>query len=166
MTTPDEFRAEAARRLAAAGYAVEEAPLPGAPAIVGRRRPFRVQWMLTQLKVSVVVAAVDTVTADGWSRFTYDAFQLAKSIKGGLPTGLQSGIGAVPVLAARNVDPYAIGLATQAPKVEWFTGIAMPALVDLSNGVVHEFTGTVLVGGIYAKFLRKQRSIVTGIVRP
>jgi hypothetical protein len=164
--TPEEFRTEAGRRLAAAGYAVEETVLPGGPAVVGRRKPFRVQWLLTQLKVSVVVTAVERITADGWQRFAADAFQLAKSFRGGLPTGLQSGIGAVPVLAARQVDPYAVALATQPPRTELFTGIAMPALVDLVTGAVHENNGAVLVGGIYAKFLRKQRSIVTGIVRP
>ena len=163
--TPEEFLNEAERRLGAAKFAVERGPLPHAPSVVGRRRPFRPQWMLTQLKTSVVVAAVENVTADGWQRFTHDAFQVAKAIKGGLPTGFQAGVGCVAVLAATNVDQYAAQHATERPRVEWFTGVAMPALVDLSTGLVHEHTGKVVVGAVYAPFLRKQRSLVTSIVR-
>jgi hypothetical protein len=163
--TPAEFLATAETRLAGAKFTVERVALPGAPAVAGRRKPFRARWFLTQLKTTVVVSAVDTVTAEGWLRFTQDAFQLAKSIKGGLPTGIQSGVGCVPVLAATHVDPGAAGAATRRPAFEWFTGIAMPALVDLTTGQVHENTERILVGAIYVPFLRKQRSLVTSIVR-
>ena len=162
--TPDQFRAEVGSRLAAAGYAVEQVALPGAPAVVGRRKLFRVRWFLTQLKVSVVVATVDNVTPDGWQRFANDAFEVAHAIKGGLPTGIQSGIASVPVLAAAHVDPYAAGLARERPRVEWFTGVAMPALVDLTTGQVHQYEGSIVVGAVYAPFLRKQRDLVTSIV--
>lgn len=163
--TPAEFLTEAERRLAGAKFAVERVQLPGAPAVVGRRKPFRVRWILTQLKTSVVVAAVDTVTAAGWDRFVADAFDLAKAIKGGLPTGLQSGIGAVPVLAATDVEPEAIARAVEPPRVQLFKGIAMPALVDLRAGVVHQHPGRIVVGAVYAPYLRKQRDLVTAIVR-
>jgi hypothetical protein len=163
--TPDAFLAEAERRLAEAKFAVERLALPGAPAVVGRRKPFRVQWVLTQLKTSVVVATVESVDVGGWQRFAQDSFAAAKAIKGGLPTGIQSGIGAVPVLAATHVDPAAAAVARERPRAEWFTGIAMPALVDLTTGEVHEFAGRILVGAIYAPYLRKQRALVTSIVR-
>ena len=163
--TPEEFLAAAEPRLAAAKYAIERAPLPQAPSVAGRRKLFRVQWMLTQLKVTVVVAAVDEVSSDGWQRFATDAFQYAKAFRGGLPTGFQSGIGCVAILAGQRVDPAAAALATERPRVEWFTGVGMPALVDLSTRQVHEYDGRVVVGGIYAKFLRKQRSLVTDLVR-
>lgn len=163
--TPEELLAAAGPRLSAAKYAVEGAPLAQAPSVAGRRKLFRVQWMLTQLKVSVVVAAVEEVSADGWQRFTTDAFQYAKAFRGGLPTGFQSGIGCVAILAAKTVDPAAAALAAERPRVEWFTGVGMPALVDLTTGQVHEYDGRVLVGGIYAKFLRKQRSLITDLVR-
>jgi hypothetical protein len=162
--TPQEFLAEAERRLAGAKFAVERVPLPGAEALVGRRKPFRVRWMLTQLKTSVVVAAVEHATAEGWLRFNHDAFTFAKQIKGGLPTGIQSGVGAVPVLAANTVEPAAAQLAAQQPpKVEWFSGFALPALVELSTGRVYQFDGRVLVGAIYMPFLKKQRALVTSI---
>jgi hypothetical protein len=162
--TPQEFLAEAERRLGDNKFRVERVPLPGAEALVGRRKPFRVQWMLTQLKTSVVVAAVEHATAGGWLQFNQDAFTFAKAIKGGLPTGFQAGIGAVPVLAADTVEPAAAQLAAQVPpKVEWFSGVALPALVELSTGRVHQFDGRVLVGAVYMPYLRKQRALVTSI---
>lgn len=161
--TPEEFVAAAEQRLVAAKFAVERDPVP-ATSVVGRRRPFRVRWVLTQLKTSVVVAGVETVTAEGWTRFTQDAFAVAKAIKGGLPTGFQAGVGCVAVLAATNVDPGAAAAAAERPHVQLFTGLAMPALVDLSNRRVHQHEGRVAVGMVYVPFLRKQRSLVTSIV--
>ena len=162
--TPAEFLDEAARRLAGAGYAVERVALPGGPAVVGRLKRFRVRWFLTQLKVTVVVAAVDHVTRTGWERFGADAFQAAKAFPGGLPTGFQSGVGAVPVLAGVTVDGDAADAARAKPSPEWFTGIAMPALVDLTTGQVHHHEGRVMVGAVYVPFLRAQSALVTDVV--
>ncbi|MDQ1710589.1 MAG: hypothetical protein QOE45_39 [Frankiaceae bacterium] len=164
--TPEEFTAVAESRLAGAKYTVTRLALSGAPAVVGQRKPFRAQWMFTQLKTSVVVSAVDHATGTGWMRFLQHAFLAAKDIKGGLPNGLQSGVGAVPVLAATSVDAEAALSATERPQYEWFTGVSLPALVDLSTGQVHQFDQRVLVGAIYLPFLRKQRSLVTSIAQP
>ena len=164
--TPAEFLTEAERRLSGASYTVERRALRGGPAVVGQRKPFRPQWFLTQLKTSVVVAAVETVTFAGWQAFAAESFDVAKSIKGGLPTGFQSGVAAVPVLAGVNVDPAAMAHAAQRPHHEWFKGFVLPALVDLSTGAVAQYDGRIVVGAVYAPFLRKQRAIVTTIVRP
>ena len=164
--TPEDFLSEAGRRLIGARYAVERSDLRGAPAVVGRRRPFRVQWVMTQLKMTVVVCTVETVSYGGWYAFLSDAFRLASAYPKGLPTGLQSGIGAVPVLAAQHVDPAAaVVAANEKPRVELFKGMSMPALIDLTNRHVYAYEGGQFVGAIYVPFLRKQRNLVTNIVR-
>jgi hypothetical protein len=162
--TPEEFLAEARRRLSEAGYAVEDVRLPGGAAIAARRKLFRLRWIATQLKTTVVVAAVDSVSEQGLRQFAAEAFECAKQIKGGLPTGLQSGIGCVAVLAANQVDDGARAMATAPPTVAWFQGLTVPALVDLTTGAVHAHDGRVLVGAIYMPFLRRQRDLVTGVV--
>ncbi|HVF06610.1 MAG TPA: hypothetical protein VNA20_17365 [Frankiaceae bacterium] len=162
--TPREFLAEAERRLAAAGYAMEPLTLRGVPAVAGRRKTFRVRWFFTQLKTTVVVCATEGVSAQGWYDFVRDAYGLARLFQGGLPTGFQSGVGAVPVLAATHVDPYAAQAAAEKPRVQWFEGMALPALVDLATGQVHTHRGTQYVGAIYVPYLRKQRDLVTSIV--
>jgi len=50
------------------------------------------------------------------------------------------------------------------PSPEWFTGIAMPALVDLTTGQVHHHEGRVMVGAVYVPFLRAQSALVTDVV--
>lgn len=164
--TPEEFLAEAERRLAANKYRVERTTLRGAAAVVGRRKPFRIRWMATQLKTTVVVCATNAVTAEGWPAYVADATGLARDFPGGLPNGLQSGYGAVPVLAATSVDPGAAAIAESSkPPVELFGGVCTPALVDLGHRRAHVFGGKQLVGAVYFPFLRKQRDLVTSIVR-
>jgi hypothetical protein len=164
--TPEEFLAEAERRLAANTYKVERTTLRGVPAVVGRRKPFRVRWFLTQLKTSVVVCAVPEVTQQGWLEFVGEATTIARAFPGGLPNGLQSGYGAVPVLAATTVDPAAAAIAQGSkPPVEWFGGVCTPGLADLTQRQVYAFGGKQVVGAVYFPFLRKQRDLVTSIVR-
>lgn len=164
--TPEEFLAQAEQRLAANKYTVERTTLRGVPAVVGRKKPFRVRWFLTQLKTSVVVCAVPEVTQQGWLEFVGEATQIARGFPGGLPNGLQSGFGAVPVLAATAVDPGAAAVAQGSkPPVEWFGGVCTPGLVDLTQRQAYAFGGKQVVGAVYFPFLRKQRDLVTSIVR-
>jgi hypothetical protein len=163
--TPQEFVDAAAAVLRREGYAVEPIQLPGGPAIAGRKRPFRLRWFATQLKVTVVVAATQHVTEEMLRTFATQAFDVATRITGGLPTGLQSGIGCVPVLAGGTVDPAAAALASTPRKAQWFVGLSVPALVDLSTGQVHTSDAKLLVGAIYVPFLRRQRDLVTSLGR-
>jgi len=161
--TPDEFLTEAERRLAGRGYAVVRMPLPGAPAVVGRQKKLRAQWLFSQVKMTVVVATVERATADGFNRFVADAWALAQQYPGGLPTGL-AGVAAIPVMAANVVDPDAAALAASKPPPEWFVGHRMPGLVDLGTGAAHQFSGYIHYGAIVVPYLRKQRALVTSIV--
>lgn len=164
--TPEEFLAEAERRLAAHSFRVERLTMRGMPAVVGRRKPFRVRWFLTQLKTSVVVCAVPKVTVEGWLDYVNDATGIARDFPGGLPNGLQSGFGAVPVLAGVDVEPAAARVATEAkPRVEWFQGMCLPGLADLTHRRAHAYAGSQVAGAVYVPFLRKQRDLVTSIVR-
>ena len=163
--TPEEFLAEAERRLAANRYRVDHLTMRGVPAVVGRRKPFRIRWFLTQLKTTVVVVAVPRITPQGWLDFVNDATGLARDFPGGLPNGLQSGYGAVPVLAATEVEPAAAQTAEGAkPRVEWFSGMCMPGLADLAHRRAYAYAGAQVAGAIYVPFLRKQRDLVTRIV--
>jgi hypothetical protein len=163
--TPQDFLTEAERRLSGAKFSVTRGMLPPGESVVAQRKPFRVRWMLTQLKTTVLVTATETATGQGWESFVRGAFELAKGIEGGMPTGFQSGIGAVPVLVANVAEPEAVAAAAQRPQYQWFRGIAMPALVELSSGRVTQYDGRIMVGAIYVPFLRKQRDLVTSIVR-
>jgi hypothetical protein len=144
------------------GYVPEDAQLAGHPVLVGRRKDFRVRWMLTQLKTSVLVGSTGHLTPEVWQAFLAEGFQLAAAFKGGLPNGLQSAVGMVAVLACDTVDPAAAALAEQPAPRSWFTGIGVAAALDRSSGAVHTHDGRVVMGRVYIPFLRAQRDLVVG----
>lgn len=152
--------------LSAHGYAVEDAQLAGRPVLVGRRKDFRVRWMLTQLKTTVLVGSTGELTPEVWKAFLAEGFQLASAFKGGLPNGLQSAVGMVAVLSCDTVDPAAAALAEQPAPREWFTGIGVAAALDRSSGAVHTHDGRVVVGRVYFPFLRAQRDLVVDALLP
>jgi hypothetical protein len=145
--------------LAAAGYQVSHVQQPGGAVVLGSRRDFRFRWLLTQLKTSVVVANADHLTVPGLQAFVNEAWQLTKSVKGGLPNGLQSGVGGVFVISCETLDGAAAELASKPTPREWFKGISVTAVVVRSTNQVLTYNGRVLVGGIYMPFLRAQRDL-------
>jgi hypothetical protein len=144
------------------GYVVEPAQLSGGLVTVGRRKDFRVRWMLTQLKTTVVVAETGHLTPEAWRGFLAEAFQLAAAFPGGLPNGLQSGCGMVAVMSCDTIDPAAAELAHQQAPKEWFTGIGVAAAVVRSTGEVHAHDDRQVMGRLYVPFLRAQRDLVVG----
>lgn len=165
MTTPQQLEQSVGPALSGAGYVVESSQLPGGPVLLGRRKDFRVRWMLTQLKTTVAVATVPHATPTLVEQFAREAFDIAKAFKGGLPNGLQSGCGCVAVLVAGSVDPAAAELARSKPDRAWFKGISALAVLDASTGQVHAYDGKVVVGRVYVPFLRSQLALVTDAVR-
>jgi hypothetical protein len=144
------------------GYDVQPAQLSGGLVTVGRRKEFRVRWMLTQLKTTVVVADTSHLTPEVWKGFVGEAFRLAAAFKGGLPNGLQSGVGLVAVMTCDTIDPAAAALAEQQAPTEWFTGLGVAAAVVRSTGAVHTHNERQLMGRVYLPYLRAQRDLVVG----
>ena len=161
--TPQQLSAVLRPVLAGAGYEVEDVQLGGGWALAARRRDFRLRWMATQLKTSVVATATPHAGLPVVQGFARESFDLAARVKGGLPTGLQSGIGCVAVLVADTADPDAVALARSKPTREWFTGISTFALVTPQG--VATYDGSIAVGRVYVPFLRQQRDLVVRAVQ-
>ena len=162
--TPEELRASLAPALTRAGYTVEDLALAGGWALAGRRRDFRVRWILTQLKTTVVVTYAPVATLAVLQQFAQESFRNAAAVEGGLPNGLQSGGGCVAVLAADRAEPDALEFARQKPTREWFTGISTLSLVTPEG--VATYDGRIAVGRIYVPFLRAQRDLVLAALPP
>jgi hypothetical protein len=160
--TPEELSARLRPALTSAGYEVEDVTLPSGWALGGRRRDFRMRWVATQLKTSVFATTVPFADGDTAARFARESFHLAALVKGGLPNGLQSGIGCVAVLVADDADGHAWAFAQSKPTREWFTGISTYALVTPRG--VSTYNGSVAVGRIYVPFLREQRDLAVAAV--
>jgi hypothetical protein len=161
--TPEQLKAALTPALTAAGYKVEDLALAGGWALGARRRDFRVRWIFTQLKTTVVVTYAPVATLAVLQQFAQESFRDAAAVKGGLPNGLQSGVGCVAVLVTERVEPDAADFARQKPTREWFTGISTLAVVTPTEVLTYD--GKVAVGGVYVPFLRAQRALVISAVR-
>ncbi len=136
-------------------YQMENASLAGVPSSVARTAEFRWKWFATRLHVFVFVApvkqAVDMELARG---FAEASVEYAKSNKEGLPIGLQTGVAAIPVLVSPAIQEQARSWAEQRP-ARYFGAFCTPVLVNGVTGERSMYTGTILWGASYARFLRE-----------
>ncbi|MFF9123000.1 levansucrase [Streptomyces sp. NPDC014889] len=142
-------------RLRADGCGTRWEDWQGMPVLVGRRSDFRMRWAATNLHLFTVAAAVPRITVEAISGFTYGVLKYAKDTKGGLPVGLQTGVGAFPVLVSDDVDPDAVRWAEEQQRNR-FACLARPVVVDCGQHHVGMYRGRPFIGGIYAShFIKK-----------
>ncbi|KAA1418560.1 hypothetical protein F0U44_08610 [Nocardioides humilatus] len=151
--TPEEYVAATGQRMAADGCEVGPDQVGRMPALVGIRKDF-LAIALSRIHLVTAVAAFPQVTYTEVHGFTSDVSAYAKQRTGAL-RGLQSGVGAFAVLVSDQVAPEAIAAATAKPKIEFATEVR-PAVVDLSTGVVHAFTGSKFFGAALNGHLRRK----------
>lgn len=153
--TPSTYLDALHGRLAADGCNPQLLDWGGRPVLVGRRADFRLRWAATRLHLFVIAAEVPHVTADGMSEFTHAAMAFARANKGGLPLGFQNGLGVFPTLIGEHVQPDAATWVASG-QVNSFGCMARPATVDTTTGVVSQFRGTTVLGGLYSGHLRRK----------
>ena len=149
------YLASVAARLAADACQTWWEDWGGTPVLVGRRADFRLRWMGTKLHLFTVAAAVPEITMPTIGTFTFQAMEYAKRTKGGLPAGLQTGIGVFPVLVSDRVDPAAVQWAEAQARHDW--GItARPVVVDSARQYVGTCRRKGFVGRAYASHMTKK----------
>ncbi|MFF2852219.1 levansucrase [Streptomyces sp. NPDC058001] len=141
-----------AHRLAADGCAPHWVDWGGVPVLVGRREEFRLRWMATKLHLFTVAAAVPEITVPVVAAFTTQVERYCKSVKGGLPVGLQNGLGTFPVLVSERVDPAAVAWARQQQHTD-FACLARPVVVDTARRMTAYYGGRPLIGYAYAAYM-------------
>jgi hypothetical protein len=144
-------------RLQSNGVAVRTVAIGAQTALVGYRARFRLAWAATRLNLFTVVAQVEVVTAIELEQFSRDALQHAISEKGRL-RGLQTGVAAIPVLIGSTVEPAAAAYAQNELLKRW-SAFAWPTAVDLSAHAIYRHQGRVLIGGLYASWMREQAAL-------
>jgi hypothetical protein len=110
-------------------FAVRRMPVANGCAIVGRRSEFRVRWLMTRLHVLVLVVATDRLTVEIADEIIAAATTEAVHGKPGLPRGLQTGTGVVPVVVANEVDD-AVPEYIRTGNDRTFAVVCVPALVQ------------------------------------
>jgi hypothetical protein len=156
--TPSGYLDALRDRLAADGCEPQIHDWAGQPVLIGRRADFRLRWMATRLHLFVIAATAPEVNADALASFTQSAINYARANKGGLPVGFQTGIAVFPALVGEHVQPEAATWA-QAKQINAFGCMARPVAVDTTTGMVNQFRGTGVLGGIYSPHLRRKSAL-------
>ncbi|MCW7946546.1 levansucrase [Streptomyces hygroscopicus] len=142
-------------RLTADGCSTRWEDWGGTQVLVGRRSDFRMRWMATNLHLFTVAAAVPVITAGTIESFTDSVLKYARDTKSGLPVGLQTGVGAFPVLVGESVEPAAVHWA-EAQQRTRFACMARPVVVDSTHQYVGMYRGKPALGRVYAShFIEK-----------
>ena len=149
-----QYIAETRQRLAGDGSVVSDETLPSGAVLVGYQSQFKIKWGATKLHLFTIVAAVPEATAGGFDLLVRESLAYAKREKGQL-RGLQTGVAVIPALVGATAHPNARAAAEGRPPKE-FAAMALPAIVDLAAGQVYSYQGKILIGAIYAGFLRER----------
>jgi len=163
VVTPEQWTDAALTRLQVEGYKaveVDQTVLPGARAV--RRSDFRLRWFLTRLHTFVVFIVVDRATEADLSAIADLTAKWAKSVKGGLPIGFQTGVAVIPVLVSSSVDDAARESALAKPRKRFAT-MTFPMIIDPARSLVATYNRTVSWGTAYMDFLADQQRIVVGV---
>lgn len=140
--------------LAQGGFKMTRDSVGGRQAVIGRTAAFRLRWLATRLHTFVLAAVFEGRTArpDKLDRFLEECGQYARTMKGGLPAGLQTGTVAVAVAVAESAEEA--GDWAVVSHGHKFASLAYPVLVDVARRTVtcpqHMF-----IGAIYQGHLRR-----------
>jgi hypothetical protein len=157
IMSPEEYTRAVSERLSSDGAQVGTVPFRGGPALVGYRPQFRLRWMAVRLNLFTVVVSQPVVSAAALEEFSVEALTYALGRKGDF-RGLQNGVAVIPVMLGSQVEPDAVAMARDK-LIRRFSAFAWPTVVDLTTGTVHKHEGRVLVGGIFAAWMRQQTKV-------
>ncbi|MPY36168.1 levansucrase [Streptomyces adustus] len=158
QSAPGAYLAFVERQLTADGCTTRWEDWAGVSVLVGRRAEFRMRWMATRLHLFTVAAAVPEITVPVVSDFTDHVMRYAKDTKGGLPVGMQTGIGAFPLLVSDRVDPAAVQWAEAQQRVR-FACMTRPVVVDSSRRYVGMYRGKPVLGRVYASYFNEKGAL-------
>lgn len=140
--------------LAGAGFKMVRDSVGGRQAVIGRTSAFRLRWMATRLHTFVLAAVFEGGTArpDKLDRFLDESSQYAKTMKGGLPRGLQTGTAAIAVAVAES--GHDAGDWAVKPHGRSFAALTYPVLVDVGRRSVTS-PPRMVVGAVYVPWFRQ-----------
>jgi hypothetical protein len=140
--------------LAAGGFNMTRDSVGGRQAVIGRTSAFRLRWMATKLHTFVLAAVFEGATArpDKLDRFLEESSDYARTMKGGLPRGLQTGTAAVVVAVAESAGEA--GDWAVKPHGRKFAALTYPVLVDVARRTVTS-PARMVIGAVYVPWFRQ-----------
>jgi hypothetical protein len=145
--------AEAAGRIC---RPVEPALLGGTERPTFRRADFRLRWMATRLHTFVFVIDLSAAAAVDVVALAEESRAWARDHKGGLPSGMQTGSAAMPILVVRKVGHLRDWAESPQP-LKWAAPL-FPIVVSDSGLEVAYRMQSQRTGIVYEPFLRDMAS--------
>ena len=154
MISSDAYLTTVRDHLIEDGCTVTNESVGPVQAMVGYRSNIKA---LSKVHLFTAVASVPEVNEAAVRDFSHRVSDYTKAQKGRL-RGMQSGVMALAVLVAPNVDGAAKEIAAKPFRLGagGFAAMVQPAVVDLTEGRVYTFRGRRLWGAALAGYLRKK----------
>lgn len=152
--TPRDVINSIAGSTAQAGMNPTTAMLHGNEVLVARTSEFRLRWFATTLHTFLIASIFPPGSAapERLDAFLVAASQYARSNKGGLPLGMQTGVAVLVVAVTEHAQQGAHQWAS-APHGRQFATLPFPVMVDAANQQVTR-PERMLLGGVYSKYLK------------
>jgi len=114
---------------------------------------FKWKWGATKLKIFSFLAYSGEINKQQIESYSKECLRYAIKNKKGLPRGWQNGVVANNVLVSERVTADAIAFVTSRPD-KHFSAFEMPGVYDLSSGSLYFYSGGVIWGAVYDKFIQ------------
>lgn len=129
-----------------------QANINGLDCTVGYIKKFKWSWFGTQLNTFIIVAETDQpIDAIGLQQFSKSCYDYAIANNKGWPRGLQSGIGSIAVVQAKEIMPDAIKFA-EGFSTTHFSAFELLVLMDMEKRTVYKCRTAPVWGAIYNSF--------------
>ncbi|TDG37833.1 hypothetical protein EZJ43_01705 [Pedobacter changchengzhani] len=124
----------------------------GIDCTVGYIKEFKWSWFGTQLNTFIFIANTDQqVNASGLQQFSKNCYDFAIANNRGWPRGLQSAVGSIAVLQAKNIENDAIKFAEGASPTH-FSAFEFVVLMDMDKRTVYKCRTAPIWGAIYNSY--------------
>lgn len=125
---------------------------------VGYQSQFKWSWFATKLHLFTVVIYIPELNAAAFTAAVQEAAAYGLKMKGTL-RGLQVGVAVTPIIVTQAVDTETQALASARP-ARGFAVVTTPVIVDITNAQTYTYTGKIIWGAAYTKWLRARLAAV------
>ena len=161
---PDAYLKLAQQQLEKSGNRVSNVPLKDYTALVGYQSQFKWSWFATKIHLFTVFIVIPELKATLYNDAVSQALDYGLQMKGTL-RGLQVGVAVTPIIVTQAVDTETQQIAEARPS-KHFAAITTPAVIDITNNQLHTYTGKIVWGSAYTKWLRERMQAALPSIEP
>lgn len=151
---PDAYLKLVSTQLEKDGNQVSTMQLKDYTALVGYQSKFKWSWFATKLHLFTIFISIPELNSSLYNDALQQALDYGLQMKGKL-RGMQVGVAVLPVIVTQAVDTETQQLAESRPN-KHYAAIITPAVIDITSNQLHTYTGKIIWGSAYTKWLRER----------